>query len=181
MDYTIGIPPPPATAGTRTQTQAELELFGALPVVNELYPVETRLREALRERQPDLADVLALSPAQQQARHRDFATLIRATGLEPLTAGTTLYNLLTDADVDDARGKPVDPAQVKAWDEETRRIGREKWGTDWDRPETGMLARVQKFTRQHPTLAALAQRRGIGSRHEFVLAIAEKVWGLGYR
>lgn len=179
-DFTIGpwTPTPPTAAGTRAQTQAERDLFGTLPVVNELHPIETALREPLRERQSDLVDVLGLTQTQQQARHRDYADLIRRTGLEPLTVGARLYDLMTDADLEDARGTAVDAAQVTAWSEESRRQLRVTYGA---KEAEDLLQRVQKFTREHPKLAAIVQRRGIGSRPDVVQLLVDEVRRRGYR
>ena len=96
-----------------------------------MFPAETALRDTFRARVDDVSDVLGLSEAQRHARHREFVSVVRQTGLDPRTIGDPIYQAWTDAEIAAARGgAAVDSAQVRAWDEEFRKELRLTYGAD---------------------------------------------------
>lgn len=178
-----GSPPQPIIGGTptpaqepepveRSQDAADWELYGRdHPKGPEIFSPEVGLREAFRQRQDEVADVLALGTEAQQQRHRDFVGTVRESGLDTVTAGT-VYDVLTDAQLAEARGAPVNEAQVRAGQEQTRRELRGRYGAE--RAEQ-LLRETAQFVESQPKLKALLGRGGVGSNPKVALALVEHV------
>ena len=170
--------PPPPEQPAVVETKAEIDNLGADYLKpTEMHPIEIALRDTFRQRVDELADVLELGRAQQQARHRDYVALVRKAGLDQNPdLSAMLYNEATDADIAATRsgGDDVEQLEARVRDdaEASRKALRELYG-----PERAaeILKRTQAFVNQHPKLKALINTRGIGSKPAVVLALADHV------
>ena len=164
---------PPATpSATPSGVAIDAELFGAdHPAPKELFPVEVQLRDTLRTRAQDVANVLGLSAPQRQAQHRDFVGIIRDTGLDPATVGGPLYHAFVDGQIAIARGRAVDdPQRQQQQDEAMRQTFRDAYPRDGNE----LLARTHAFIKAHPKLHAVLGT-GAGADPKVMTAIAEHV------
>jgi hypothetical protein len=151
------------------------------PASPDMFPIETALRETFDENLTKLGDRTGLDLAAQATERREYAAVMRATGLhEHAGLAKLIHNEWTNARMADAG--PVDDvdldAQIDVQNEASRSALRGQWGAEG---AEDLLQRAQKFARQHPKLAAILQTRGIGSRPHVVQALVEHVRKVNFR
>jgi DNA polymerase III gamma/tau subunit len=114
--------------------------------------------------------------AQRTALPEGVLTNIAEAHLDTLLADAR--PLVTDAQVD-AEGVRLHE-QVAEWDRQVREELRQTYGA---KDAEDLLARTQRFVRQHRSLAKILQQRGLGSRPDIVRELVSFVFsnGLGRR
>jgi hypothetical protein len=146
------------------------------PMASQMYPTDNRsinerqLDEFLATRKEDEANVLALSDDQRRQRQGARHQLARDTGLE-LHILRPIFGADIDNDLAEQRGRPEDQALYHTWQSETLAEIRATYGDEADR----WVRLTQEWVAQHPALAKMLGRRGLGSRREIVLPILERV------
>lgn len=181
----LGHDDPPARApdefapDTPEQTRIANALFKPASTQTALYPSSIALQSTFQAERDTLRDAMGLSETQLQTREDRFTTTLDQAGLDPYLVGRSLYGLLSTADIAAARNEdPPDAEQVQAWTEESRRAVRGQYG---DEEGHALIERAVKFVKQHPQLAALLQRDGLGSRPDVVQAIVAHVRDKNFR
>lgn len=155
----------------QTRAVIDRDLYGAdHPPPKEMFAPEVALREPLRKRVNDVANVLGLKETDRQARHREMVALTRASGLSPALVGD-LYDQFTDAQLADARGTALDQAEIREWQATAREQARLAYGKDTE----DLLGQTDTFIRQHPHLQRMLETRGIGARWELFQPIVDHV------
>jgi hypothetical protein len=149
--------PPPAPSSA---SPLERELYGKdyRPSPTETFATTTALREVFAQRREDLGNTLELASDAQVERHREFASIIRETGVDPYTFGADLYEAWTDAQLAERRGAVPDAARLAAAAEDLRAELRSAYGIQ--RAER-IEAALGDFLQQRPRLLTLLQTPGI--------------------
>lgn len=148
---------------------------------NEMFPVEVALRPAFEQREADLSNVLGLTTEQRAAEQKEFTQTIRASGLDGNVIGKRIYDLSVDARIAQLRGADDEDAlasRLQRHSEETRQQLAGVYGRE---EAEKLLARAQKFVKQHPKLHAQLGVGGIGSRPDVVIPIVEHVRRINFR
>jgi hypothetical protein len=151
-------------------------LYATTTPQTEMYPVEKALESTFRNHNDAVIQGLGLTETQRKEREDEHVALVRETGLDPYTAGKTLYEAMTRAELATARGETVPDAQALA--ERARAALAETYG---QADSEALYARVEKFTKAHPKLKKLLSSRGIGLQVDVLTSIAEHVRNTNFR
>jgi hypothetical protein len=159
--------PPETTPPLKTTEEA---LFGG--------NTSGALQPVFRSRREDLENILGATGDQIAKSQQEYVTAVEAAGLDAYTVGHTLYEAEIAADVADARGLPEDPERQRRNLEHARQQLRARF--PHENPDE-LIARADKWVRQHPRLNHILSRRGNGSRPDLVLPIVETVVRKNFR
>ena len=170
----------PATADEKRITDA-LYATPATPAT-EFYPIENTLKPVFDANLPKLADRTGVSLQAQAAERREFAALMRSSGLhESPTTAAVLHTAWTEARL--AGAQPgADEAEADAalatLNENTRRALCEEYG---EVDAEALLQRVQAFVRRTPKLAEILRIGTVGSRLDVIQGLIEHVHRVNFR
>jgi hypothetical protein len=185
------LPTPPPAAGDSFADQPTAEERRALGVMydpapeplapGEFYSTQEMLRSCFDRNFLKLSDGGVLTLEQQAAERKEFAGLVRETGLG-LAAAELLHDRWTSARLEGARAGGDNARELATQidlDAEASRVAlRETWGA---KDAADLVQRAKKFATQHPKLNAILNTGGIGSRVDVVQAIVEHVRNINFR
>jgi hypothetical protein len=150
-------------------------------IITTLWPPDSGLDDAVQQHERTLREVAGKTTTEIDTFKEDVRAQALETGLRldgPLSPGRLLLNAAVDAATADARGEAFDPTQIQRWNEETRADIHATYGTEHG---DELITRARKFVQQHPKLATLVNRRGIGSRPAVVRALVDHVRRTNFR